>query len=254
METNELSQTRAPTVGSQDTRLARSTDTRISAGLPPGLCHRAEMRWSQSQKSQTPAERLFSPDMLRRLDCINRSLHQYEDNLVQSIDQEHLAFQSLPPQIQHLVCELRKVKGDIVTGATYIGTELQNIDTSMVQVEAATEGLQEALKRVSRRMDGQDNRQTQHEQVTSHLNQTIQAEGAVAMGRDEQLGQELLDTKAEHRRDLQHHERILNAMMAELEANKEARERQESHIAELTEAVTSLTGQVKGKQSNPTPE
>jgi len=43
-------------------------------------------------------------------------------------------------------------------------------------------------------------------------------------------------------------------MMAELEANKEARERQESHIAELTAAVTSLMGQVKGKRSIPTPE
>jgi len=43
-------------------------------------------------------------------------------------------------------------------------------------------------------------------------------------------------------------------MMAELEANREARERQESHIAELTMAVTSLMSQVKGKRSNPTPE
>jgi len=42
--------------------------------------------------------------------------------------------------------------------------------------------------------------------------------------------------------------------MAKLEANKEARERQETHIAELTEAVSSLMGKVKGKRSNPTPE
>jgi len=74
------------------------------------------------------------------------------------------------------------------------------------------------------------------------------------MGRDEQLQQELLDTKAQHQRELQNHERILNAMMAELEANKEARERQETHIAKLTEAGTSLMGQVKGKPSNTTPE
>jgi len=52
------------------------------------------------------------------------------------------------------------------------------------------------------------------------------------MGLDEQLGQELLDTKAQHQQELQNHERILNAMMAELEANKEARERQESQIAQ----------------------
>jgi len=83
-------------------------------------------------------------------------------------------------------------------GARYIGTELEQIDTTMVQMEAATKGLQEAPRRVSGRMDGQDNRQTQHEQVTSHLHHTIEAEGAVAMGRDERLGQELLDTKAQH--------------------------------------------------------
>jgi len=50
-----------------------------------------------------------------------------------------------------------------MTGARYMGTELEQIDTSMVQVEAATKGLQEVLKRVSGRMDGQDNRQTQYE-------------------------------------------------------------------------------------------
>jgi len=72
--------------------------------------------------------------------------------------------------------------------ARYIGTEQEQIDTSMVQVEMATKGLQEVLKRVSGSMDEQDNRQTQHKQVTSHLHQSIQAEGAAAMGRGEQLG------------------------------------------------------------------
>jgi len=141
-----------------------------------------------------------------------------------------------------------------MTGARYIGTELEQIDTSMVQVEAATQGLQEAFKRVCGRIDGQDTSHTQHEQVTSHLHQTIQTEGATAMGSNEQLGQELLDTKAQPHRELQNHERILNTMMAKLEANKEARERQESHIAELTAAVISLMSQVQAKRSNPTPE
>ena len=103
-------------------------------------------------------------------------------------------------------------------------------------------------------MAGQDNRQTRQEQVTSRVHQTIQAEAAAAMGRDEELGRELLDTKAQHQRELQNNERILNAMMAELEASKEARERQASQIAKLTAAVTSLISQVKGKHSNPTPE
>jgi len=87
-----------------------------------------------------------------------------------------------------LVRELRTVKREIITGAKYIGTELEHIDTSMLQVEAPTNELQDALKKVSGRMDGQDNRQTQHEQVTSHRYQTIPAEGAAAMGRPEQLG------------------------------------------------------------------
>jgi len=49
------------------------------------------------------------------------------------------------------------------------------------------------------------------------------------MGRDEQVGQDLLDTKAQHQRELENHERILKPMMAELEADsdREARERQE---------------------------
>jgi len=251
METDELSQSQAPTVTSQDTRIGGSTDTRISPGLPTGLFKGAPIRQSQSQESQTPAEPIFSPEIYRRLDRIYRSLPLYEDNLAQSVDQQHIAFQSLPPQIQHLGRELRTHKRDIMAGARYIGTGLEHIDISMVQVEAATKGLQEALKRLGGRMDGQHNRQTRHEQVTSQLHQTIQAEGAAAMGRDEQLGRELLDMKAQHQRELQNHERILNAMKAEWEASKEARERQESHIAELTVAVTSFMGQVKGKRSNP---
>ena len=124
----------------------------------------------------------------------------------------------------------------------------------MVQQEAATKGLQDAFKRVRGKMDGEDNHQTRHEQVTSHVHQTIPAEDSAAIGRNEQLGQELQDRKAQHERELLNQERILNAMMAELEATKQARERQETQLAELTEAVTSLMGQVKGKPSNPTPE
>jgi len=48
-------------------------------------------------------------------------------------------------------------------GARYIETEQEQIDSSMIQVEAATKGLQDALKRVGGRMDGQDNCQTRHE-------------------------------------------------------------------------------------------
>jgi len=186
METDKLSQSQAATMTSQNTRIVRSTDTRISPALPPRLSHRAVMRRPQSQQSQTPAEQLLAPERSRRLDRINRSLHLYEDNLAQSIDQEHLAFWSLLPQIQHLALELRKVKREIMRGPRYLGTELEQIETSMVQVEAATKGLQDALKKLTGRMDGQDHRQTRHEHVTSHLHQTIQAEGAAAMVWDEQ--------------------------------------------------------------------
>jgi len=110
---------------------------------------------------------------------------------------------------------LMKVTKEIMTGTRYIGRELEQIDTSMVQVETVIKGLQEEINRVSGRMDEQDNHQTQHEPVTSHLHQTIQAEGVMVMGRDEQLGQELLNTNAQHQCQLQNHEIILNAMMAE---------------------------------------
>jgi len=98
--------------------------------------------------------------MSRQHDRINRTLHLYEDNLAPSIYQDHLAFQSLPPQIQHLLRELRKVNKEMMTGARYIGTELEQIDTSMAQVEAATKGLQDTLKSVDGRMDGKENCQT----------------------------------------------------------------------------------------------
>jgi len=101
--------------------------------------------------------------MSRRLERINRGLHLYEDNLAQSVDQEDLAFKCLSPQIQHLVWELRKVKREIMTGARYMRTELEQIDTGMVQVEAPTKWLQDELKRVGGKMDPHDNRQTRPE-------------------------------------------------------------------------------------------
>ena len=187
MEIGELSQSQVPTVTSQDTRIARSTPTRISPGRPPGLFQRAAMRGSQSLQSQTLVEPIVLPEMSRRLARINHGLHLYEENLAQSIDVEHLAFQSVPPQIQHLVQELRKVQRDIMTGTRPIGTEMEQIETSIVQLEGATVGPQEGLKKLGGRIDGQDNRQTRHQQVTSQMHQTQQADGAVAMGRDEQL-------------------------------------------------------------------
>jgi len=90
METDELCLSQASTVTLQATKIARSTNTRISRGLRPGLFHGAAMRRSQSRQSQTPAEPLLSPAMSGRLDRINRSLHLYADNLAQSIDEEHL--------------------------------------------------------------------------------------------------------------------------------------------------------------------
>jgi len=50
------------------------------------------------------------------------------DDLAQSIDQKHLAFQYLLPHIQDLVWELPKVKREIMTGAKYNGMELEQIE------------------------------------------------------------------------------------------------------------------------------
>jgi len=82
-DTDELLQSQGPTLTSQDTRSARSTDTTLSQGLPPGLFHRAAMRGSQSQQFKTPADPLLSPEMSRQPDSINRSVHLYEDKLAQ---------------------------------------------------------------------------------------------------------------------------------------------------------------------------
>jgi len=142
----------------------------------------------------------------------------------------------------------------IIKGARYVGEELRQIDISMRQEETVTEVLQEALKKVSGRMNGQDSRQAQHEQVILYLHQTRQSEGSAGMSRDQQLGQEPLDMRAQHRRERQNHKRRINPMLTELEGNKEVREGQESHIAELTEVVTSMMSQVRGKRSTPTLE
>jgi len=153
MGTDELSQSEPPTGTLQDTSIARSTKTRLSPAHPPGVFHRAVIRSSQAQQSHTPGEPFLTTEISRRVDCINRSLHLYEDDLAQLIDPEHLAFYSLPPPIQHLIRPLCKGKREIMTGAKYIGTELEQMDPSMVRGETATKGLQEALKRVIGRMD-----------------------------------------------------------------------------------------------------
>lgn len=84
-----------------------------------------------------------------------------------------------------------------------MGTEREQINTSMIQVEAVTKGLQKALKQVGGRMDRQDTLQPRHEQVNSHIHETIVSEGVVVMSWDERLGQELLNIKAQHEWELQ---------------------------------------------------
>jgi len=145
------------------------------------------MTGSQSQQSHNQGEHILTPEIKKHLSGINQSLHLYEDDLAQSVHPEHPTFQSLPSPMPHLVRELCKVKREIITGARYVGTKLEQIETSMVQVEEGTKGLQEALKRVRMRMDWQDTHQTQHEGVTSHLHQSIQSEQGLANGGDEQL-------------------------------------------------------------------
>ena len=81
MGKDELSQSQDPMLTSQDTTMARSTDTRVSPTLPPGLFDHVAMRRSECQQSHTVGEPILTPKISRRRDCINRSLHLYEHNL-----------------------------------------------------------------------------------------------------------------------------------------------------------------------------
>ena len=120
-------------------------------------------------------------------------------------------------------------------------------------METASEMLQRAFEQLTERLDDQDPR---HQATSSQLHQSIQAEGSAAMARDEEIGRELLDQRAQNQQALLEHVQALREVIQELRASREERRQQEGRIAELAELVISLNAQVKGKRkkSDPTPE
>ena len=70
------------------------------------------------------------------------------------------------------------------------------------------------------------------------------------------MGQEMLTQRAENQRVLVGHDATLKEVVEELSKRREEQGHLEERVMELTEQVTSLNSQVKGKgqQSDPTPE
>ena len=112
--------------------------------------------------------------------------------------------------------------------------------------------LQMAFQQVTEMLDDQDAR---HQATSSQLHQSIQAEGSAAMARDEEIGRELLEQRAQNQQALPEHGQALREVIHELRASKEEQRQQEGRIAELSELVISLNEvNGKGKKSDPTPE
>ena len=110
-----------------------------------------------------------------------------------------------------------------------------------------------AFEQVTERLDDQDAR---YQATSAELHLSIQAEGTAAMAKDEEIGRELLDQRAQNQQALLEHGQALREVIQELRASKEERRQQEGRIAEPCELVISLNAQVKGKgkKSDSTPE
>ena len=247
MDTDNDDVSQVPSTSSTDTRIARSGRA-TPTGLPPGTFARGEMRRTASQQRAAEEQNAVQA-MVRRLERIDRVLSLYDQTLTTSQDADHLALNALPPSIRQLVTQLVETRSELRTGARIVGQRLHNIDSWIIQIETASEVLQEAFRQVSQRLDDQ-------QAASSHLHQTIQAEGAEARQRDELMGQEMLTQGAEYQRVLVGHDATLKEVIQELRKSREERGHLEERVMELTEKVTSLNSQVKGKgkQSDPTPE
>ena len=187
--------------------------------------------------------------MVRLLERIDRVLSLYDQTLTTSQDADHLALNALPPTIRQLVTQLAKRRGELRAGARIVGPRPHRIDSWIIQFETASEVLQEAFGHVSQRLDNQ-------QATSSHLHQTIQTEGGEARQRDELMGQEMLTQRAEYQRMLVGHNPTLKEVILELRNSREEEGHIEERVMELTEQVTTLNAQVKGKgkQSDPTSE
>ena len=87
--------------------------------------------------------------MVRPLEHIDRVLNQYDQTLMTSLDADHLALNTLTPTIRQLVIQLAETRGEIRAGAGIVGQYLHSIDSWIIQIEMASEVLQEAFRHVS---------------------------------------------------------------------------------------------------------
>ena len=186
-DNDEISQ--VPSTSSTDTRIARSGRA-TPTGLPPGTFARGEMRRTASQQRASEEQNAFQA-RFRRLERRDRVLSLYDQTLTTSQDADHLALNALPPTIRQLVTQLAETRGELRAGARIVGQRLHSIDSWIMQIETASEVMQEAFRHVSQRLDDQ-------QATSSHLHQTIQTEGAEAWQRDELMGQEMLTQRAEY--------------------------------------------------------
>ena len=137
----------------------------------------ASQQWVAEEQNAVQA-------MVRRLECNDRVLSLYDQTLTTSQDADHLALKALPPTMRQLITQLVETRSQLRAGARIVGQRLHSIDSWIIQIETASEVLQEAFRHVSQRLEDQ-------QATSSHLHQTIQTEGAEAPQRDELMGQEM---------------------------------------------------------------
>ena len=104
--------------------------------------------------------------------------------------------------------------------------------------------LQMSFEHVSEWLNDED---ASHQAASSHLPQTIQAEGSTVMARHEDIEQQLLDQRKQHQDVLPEHVQGLRELIQELRESKEERGQLEGSLTELSEWSVSLNAQVKGK-------
>ena len=87
--------------------------------------------------------------MVRRLECMDRVLSLYDQNLTTSQDADNLALNALPPAIRQILTQLAKTRGEISTEASIVGQRLHNIDSWIIQIETAFKVLQEVFRHLA---------------------------------------------------------------------------------------------------------
>ena len=147
METDNDEISQVPSTSSTDTRIARSGSSTPS-GLPPGTFAHSEMRRTASPQ-RAAEEQSAVQAMVRRLECMERVLSLYVQNLTTSQDAGHLALNALPPMMRQLVTHLVETSGELRAGARIVGQRLNSIDSWIIQIKTASKVLQEAIRHVS---------------------------------------------------------------------------------------------------------